>query len=93
MVSSLTGSALSSENSDPDLYAGSPDGNRPRRKHDHDVMALSRIYIERSEPALNDIAAKISSAGRFTIAGAPQGVDALVLAQRALAEGVLHAAS
>ena len=41
---------------------------------------------------MNDIAAKISSAGRFTIAGAPEGVDALVLAQRALAEGVLHVA-
>jgi transcription-repair coupling factor (superfamily II helicase) len=41
---------------------------------------------------VNDIAAKIRSAERFTIAGAPEGVDALVLAQRALAEGILHVA-
>ena len=41
---------------------------------------------------MNDIAAKIRSAERFTIAGAPEGVDALVLAQRALAEGILHVA-
>jgi hypothetical protein len=40
---------------------------------------------------VNDVLSK-TAAGRVLIAGAPEGVDALVLAQRALAGTVLHVA-
>ena len=39
------------ENSDPDLYAWLTRREPTPSEHDHDVMALLRIYIERSEPA------------------------------------------
>ena len=41
---------------------------------------------------MNDIIASIAATGRVTVAGAPEGVDALVLARRALAGPVLHVA-
>jgi transcription-repair coupling factor (superfamily II helicase) len=41
---------------------------------------------------VNDIIASIAATGRVTVAGAPEGVDALVLARRALAGPVLHIA-
>ncbi len=41
---------------------------------------------------MNDSIARKTAAGRFTIAGAPEGVDALVLVQRAIAGTVLHVA-
>ncbi|HXV25482.1 MAG TPA: DEAD/DEAH box helicase, partial [Alphaproteobacteria bacterium] len=41
---------------------------------------------------MNDILASMSAAGRLTIAGAPEGVDAQVLAERARLDTLLHVA-